>query len=250
MHTHFTIIAAAFAGCIAALSAELQPSVRFSPYLSVDYGRGSTFWTSTPIWEDEGLVFSGFGVNGGGRLTLTSGRLFTFAQLDFVNLNNLFTHDSVVAFMVSQSAGWTADELTLDAGFHYSESFNRDRSGLYPIHRMYAGYAEARESLGRFDFGVNACLLHREGIVTIETDLAFSIDASYHFAWCAPYVGVGRTSRRIWKSEHEYYMGGPSGSPLYASAGVCITPFGHTSDFQARMLIPRRVTHWGPYVGR
>jgi hypothetical protein len=167
MRRAFLILTVTLAGPMSAES-DNNPTITttFSPYIGISYGFGSRFVTADPTYSGENLVFSGLDVDLGGRLTLTSGGLHAYAQVDFINLNRLFPLDSSVAFMITQSAGWSTDFLTLEASFRYARTFNRQEyRGGGPMHEVFGGCAEARQYIGRVDYGVTLGLVHRNGIL-------------------------------------------------------------------------------------
>jgi len=229
---------------LSGLASDSQPATTiFSPYIGVGYGRGSQFATETMIYSYENLHFSGFNADLGGRFALTSGRLSAYAQADLINPEQLFHHENMVAFMVTQMTGWKVDILNLEAGFRYARTFDREeRWSNGPTHEVFGGFVGARQRIGRFDYGLTLGLIHRTGLLTDETELPSWVDVSYHIGVVTPIIGLGWTTRRIWAFERELW--GPTEFPLYISAGICFIPSGEASDFPARMLMPRDVFYY------
>jgi len=221
--------------------AESSVTTAFGPYVGVGYARASRFSTENMIYTYENLIFSGFSVNLGGRLTLTSGKLHTYAQVDISNLERLSRREKMVSLMVTQMTGWSVDILTLEAGFRYARTFDRPRTWSHlPVHEIFGGFLGARQYIGRFDYGLALGLIHRTGLLTDETELPAWVDVSCRLGFVMPYVGVGVTARRVWAFERGTW-GMPVEAPLYASVGFCLVPLGRASDFPAHMLMPRDV---------
>jgi hypothetical protein len=219
-----------------------EPKFRpeLNPYVSVGYSLSDDLAAGDLTWAEEKWVFRGLSVNAGLHAALSVGPLFVHTQVDLCNLTNL-SPDGDVAFMTSQSAGWTAGPWSFAAGGRYSESYWRTNewSGV-PRQRFTALFGEARRSSHRLDVGFSLALVNRTGIIIAEADLIPSIDAAYHFDWFSPRVGIGRTFRKLWPEGAYYY--GPEG-PFFASAGVIIHLPGRLTDFPARLLVPRE-THF------
>jgi hypothetical protein len=235
----------ALAGQPSAQPDEQPVATTFAPYIGVGYGHGSLFATETNVYSYEEIKFSGLNLDLGTRLTLVSGQLHAYAQADFINLDQLFPRESMVAFMVTQTTGWSADILTLEAGFRYARTFDRNRlwSGR-PVDEMYGGFVGARQIVNRFDYGLTLGLIHRNGLITDETELPAWIDVTYHLGVIRPGIGLGWTTRKVWSYERVDWNWAVTDHPLYISVGVCFVPFGEASDFPARMLMPRDVSYY------